>query len=103
MFLNILKKTFFDNQIIDEQGRIHGNPVADGWAGAVMRKPLANQKSDRPTDLPTDTASSRVACPQLKSAILADMVSSTFSCYGPSLGPSFGHTDKPSYRRFVSN
>ena len=53
-----------------EQGRIHGNPVADGWAGAVMRKPLANQKSDRPTDrptdLPTDTASFRVACPRLK-------------------------------------
>ena len=24
-----------------KQGRIHGNPVADGWAGAVMRKPLA--------------------------------------------------------------
>ena len=39
-----------------------------------MRKPLANQKSYRrtdlptyrPTDLPTDTASSRVACPRLK-------------------------------------
>ena len=26
------------NQI--KQGRIHGNPVADGWAGAVMRKLL---------------------------------------------------------------
>ena len=42
----------------EKQGRIHGNPVADGWAGAVMRKPLANQKSDvptyRPTDRPTD-------------------------------------------------
>ena len=24
-----------------QQGRIHGNPVADGWAGAVMQKPLA--------------------------------------------------------------
>ena len=24
-----------------KQGRIHGNPVADGWAGAVMRKLLA--------------------------------------------------------------
>ena len=23
-----------------QQGRIHGNPVADGWAGAVMRKLL---------------------------------------------------------------
>ena len=41
-----------------KQGRIHGNPVADGWAGAVMRKPLAIQKyfgrTDRQTDGPTD-------------------------------------------------
>ena len=37
-----------------EQGRIHGNPVADGWAGAVMRKPLAIQKCDGRTDGPTD-------------------------------------------------
>ena len=28
----------------NEQGRIHGNPVADGWAGAVMQKLLAIQK-----------------------------------------------------------
>ena len=27
-----------------KQGRIHGNPVADGWAGAVMRKLLGIQK-----------------------------------------------------------
>ena len=33
---------------IEEQGRIHGNPVADGWAGAVMRKPPY-----RPADIPT--------------------------------------------------
>ena len=37
-----------------KQGRIHGNPVADGWAGAVMQKPLGIQKCDLPTDLPTD-------------------------------------------------
>ena len=36
-----------------EQGRIHGNPVADGWAGAVMQKPLGFQKCDGPTDLLT--------------------------------------------------
>ena len=24
-----------------KQDQIHGNPVADGWAGAVMQKPLA--------------------------------------------------------------
>ena len=38
----------------DEQGRIHGNPVADGWAGAVMRKPLGIQKCDIPTYRCTD-------------------------------------------------
>ena len=36
-----------------KQGQIHGNPVADGWAGAVMRKPLAIQKCDRQTFRPT--------------------------------------------------
>ena len=49
-----------------KQGRIHGNPVADGWAGAVMRKPIAIQKCYGGTDGPTDTASCRVACPRLK-------------------------------------
>ena len=29
-----------------EQGRIHGNTVAGGWAGAEMRKPLGIQKCD---------------------------------------------------------
>ena len=38
----------------EEQGRIHGSPVADGWARAVMRKPLGIQKCDGPTDRPTD-------------------------------------------------
>ena len=28
-----------------KQGRIHGNPAADGLAGAVMRKPLAIQQA----------------------------------------------------------
>ena len=34
-----------------QQGRIHGNPVADGWAGAVMqnRSELKNVM-DGPTD-----------------------------------------------------
>ena len=36
-----------------KQGRINGNPVTDGWAGAVMRKPLTIQKCDRPSDRPT--------------------------------------------------
>ena len=36
-----------------QQGRIHGNPVVDDWAGAVMRKPLEIQQCDGPTDRPT--------------------------------------------------
>ena len=39
-----------DNQRRKQQGRIHGNTVADGWAGAVMQKPLAIQKHFLPTD-----------------------------------------------------
>ena len=31
-----------------------GNPVADSWAGAVMRKSLAIQNCYRPTDRRTD-------------------------------------------------
>ena len=42
-----------DLRWLKKQGRIYGNPVADGWAGAVMRKPLGIQKCDGPTDLPT--------------------------------------------------
>ena len=56
-----------------KQGRIHGNPVADGWAGAVMRKPLGIKKyygpTDGPTYRPTDTAWCRVACPRLKTSL----------------------------------
>ena len=37
-----------------KQGRIHGNPVADGWAGAVMHEPLEIQKCDRRTDRRTE-------------------------------------------------
>ena len=36
-----------------KQGRIHGNPVADGWAGAVMQKTLGIQKYDQPIYRPT--------------------------------------------------
>ena len=39
----------------EKQGWIPGNPVVDGWAGAVMQKPLASlaifltdQRTDRP-------------------------------------------------------
>ena len=28
----------------NKQGRIHGNPVADIWAGAALRKPLGIQQ-----------------------------------------------------------
>ena len=41
------------NGLEKKQGWIHGNPVADGWAGAVKRKPLAIQKCYRRMDRPT--------------------------------------------------
>ena len=69
-------------QVIFKHGRIHGNPVADGWTGAVPQKLLGIQKCDRRTDVrtdgwtdkrtdgqtdqPTNTARCRVACPRLK-------------------------------------
>ena len=53
-----------------KQGRILAKTVADSWAGAVMRKPLAILQYFLPTYRPTDTASSRVACPRLKTVIL---------------------------------
>ena len=52
-----------------KQGRIHGNPVADGWAGAVIQKPLVIQKYFGRTDGRTDTARRRVACPRLKTQL----------------------------------
>ena len=33
-----------------KRGRIHRNPIADGWAGAAMQKPLAIQKVYGGTD-----------------------------------------------------
>ena len=39
---------------LEQQGRIHGTSVADGWAGAVMQKPLAIQKCRRWTNRPSD-------------------------------------------------
>ena len=53
--------------------RIHDRPVADGRAGAVMRKLLRIQcdgRTDRRTDLPTNTARCRIACPRLKIHII---------------------------------
>ena len=45
-------KSITELQLLNKQGWIYGNPVADGWAGsgAVMRKPLGIQKCDGPTD-----------------------------------------------------
>ena len=51
----------------EKQGRIHGNSVADGRAGAVMGIQKWNSKMlDRLTNLPTDMARCRVACPRPK-------------------------------------
>ena len=36
--------------------------IADGWAGAVMRKPLGIQKCDRPTNRPTDITTDKARC-----------------------------------------
>ena len=41
-------------KILQNKGRIHGNRVADGWAGAAMRKPLTIRECDGPTDGPTN-------------------------------------------------
>ena len=43
------------------QGRIDGNQVADGWAGAVLRKPLTIQKCYGRTDGPTRQGVNRVS------------------------------------------
>ena len=39
---------------VSKQGQIHGRTVADGWAEAVMQKPLAIQNCDGETDGHTD-------------------------------------------------
>ena len=51
-----------------KQDPIHGNPVADGWTGALMRKPLRIQKCDGPTDRWT-YLQGVVACPRLKTFV----------------------------------
>ena len=61
-----------------KQGRIHGNPVADGWAGAVMQKLLGTKKCDGPTDLPTVTARCRVTFPRLKMLYLTPKTQKKF-------------------------
>ena len=49
-----------------KQGLIHGKTVADGWARAVMQKPVEIQNNFVLTYQPTNTARRRVACPQIK-------------------------------------
>ena len=47
---------FPETKINKKQGRIYDNPVTDGWAEAVGRKPLGIQKmlwTDRRVDRPT--------------------------------------------------
>ena len=51
------KNDFQDCNYLKEQGRIHGNTVADDLAGAVMQKPIEIQKCDGPTDRRTDRPS----------------------------------------------
>ena len=42
--------------------RLHDNSVVDGWAGAVMQKPLGIQKCDGRTDGPTDRQGKVKSC-----------------------------------------
>ena len=46
-------------RLLAKQGRIHGNPVVDGWAGAVPQKLLGIQKCDQRTDGWTDGPTDR--------------------------------------------
>ena len=39
----IAKKVSIGYKVTSEQGRIYGNPVADGWAGALAQKPFVIQ------------------------------------------------------------
>ena len=56
------EKTIEDKSDDDgEQGWIHGRTVADGWTGAVMRKPLAIQNFLGPMDRPTNAATLSVS------------------------------------------
>ena len=54
MDLNFSIALLMNYASLNKQGRIHGNPVANSWAGAVMRKPLAIQKCFGWTSGPTD-------------------------------------------------
>ena len=52
--VNVMKvdRNKIEYRVIEK--RQHGRTVAVGWAGAVLQKPLAIQKCDRPTDRPMD-------------------------------------------------
>ena len=50
MFFKKSSEALFEIRIYKKQGRIHGNAVADDWAGAVMQKPLVIQKCYGRTD-----------------------------------------------------
>ena len=50
--LKSLQKNHIFQFIDQKKGQIHGNPVADGWAGTVMQKNVRNSTKFI-TDLPT--------------------------------------------------
>ena len=57
------EEAYIKHKIRKKQGRIHGNTVADGLAGAVSKNHSQFRNvTYRRTDGPTDTASCRVAC-----------------------------------------
>ena len=66
-----------------KQGQIHGKTVADGWAGAVMQKPLAIQKRYLSTDGRTDRHGkvySRVSATKNEDYVPHDQVSFAITC-----------------------
>ena len=52
--LKSLKKNHVFQFIDQKKGQIHGNPVADGWAGTVMQKMFGIQQNLLLTCQPTD-------------------------------------------------
>ena len=57
--LSLLGRVLFQMDSNYKQGQIHGEKVADSWAGAVMRKLPGIQECDGPTNEPTNQPTDR--------------------------------------------
>ena len=87
-----------------KQGRIHSNPVADGWAGAVMRKPLGTQKCDGWTDGLTDLPTNQHGKVQSRVSVTKNSAWSgiTGAKYFPSCMYFIYETARASYANFFN-